>query len=533
MMGYALRRPRLRTLFALLGVALLAACSGSPASFLNDGAAFDAAMSALRSEIGEHPRLLRIEVDASRIAFEAQDPHDRDHVDRWQYGVVSGLAVFSARRLTGPQAVQLQLVNPDLEANLFDLDAVDLSVMPKLMSAAVARARLQNAAAVTRIEIARQTFILPSPTSGDIRWALHVDSGREHAEIYANAQGVVVRADLANTLRAQRLNLVDDPAVVADAAAAFRDSAGAAPVLTKVDISAKTVNFSTNIRDGNMAKLGFAIPATASFTWDPNGLARRLGNIDANLLMGNAGPAPFGVDDVNWSLLAQLERDALARFAVPKARVTGVGIAKSSEQPGPPVLAWTVEITEPGGEVTSVIADAQGAIQRVILPASRRPKLNWLDAATIAAAIERIAPTFGYDAKIASIAFDDRGGRITIDERDNGGRPATFDFSPDGVARAAKSFLLNERGPRFGAADVASLNEWTIGALEAQALNRLGAGRPVYLESVTIGAHFFVQQAGAHAIEVRVRDVAEDSVRAQYAWIVFDFNGRVLDLATF
>jgi hypothetical protein len=236
---------------------------------------------------------------------------------------------------------------------------------------------------------------------------------------------------------------------------------------------------------------------------------------------------------VNWAVLPQLERDALAHVAIPKASVTGVGIAKSSEQPGPPVLAWTVEITEPGGEVTSVIADAEGAIQRVVLPASRRPKVNWLDAATIAATIERIAPTFGYDAKIASIVFDDRGGRITIDERDNGGRTATFDFSSDGVTRAAMSFVLNERGPRFGAADIAPLNEWTIGALESEALNRLGAGRPVYLESVTIGAHFFVQQAGARAIEVRVRDVAEDSVRAQYAWIVFDFNGRVLDLATF
>jgi hypothetical protein len=388
-------------------------------------------MSALRSAIGEHPRVLRIEVDAGRVTIEAQEPHDRGHVDRWQYGVVNGPSVFSAKRLTGPQAVQLQLVNPDLEANLFDLDAVDLAVMPKLMNAAVARARLLDAAAVTRIEIARQTFILPSPTSGDIRWTLHVEGGLEHAEIYANAQGVVVRADLGNTLRAQRLNLVDEPAAVADAAAAFRDSAGAAPVLTKVEISAKTVNFSTNIRDTGLAKLGFGIPATASFTWDPQGLERRFRNLDANVLMGNAGLAPFAVDDVNWSVIAQLERDALARVATPKARVTGVSIVKSSEQPGPPVLAWTVEITEPGGEVTSVIADAQGAIQRVVLPESRRPKLNWLDAATIAAAIERIVPTFGYDAKIASIVFDDRGGRITIDERDNGGRPATFDFSSD------------------------------------------------------------------------------------------------------
>jgi hypothetical protein len=42
-----------------------------------------------------------------------------------------------------------------------------------------------------------------------------------------------------------------------------------------------------------------------------------------------------------------------------------------------------------------------------------------------------------------------------------------------------------------------------------------------------------VRQAGAHAIEVRVRDMAEDFARAHYAWIVFDFNGRVLGFVTF
>jgi hypothetical protein len=42
-----------------------------------------------------------------------------------------------------------------------------------------------------------------------------------------------------------------------------------------------------------------------------------------------------------------------------------------------------------------------------------------------------------------------------------------------------------------------------------------------------------VRQAGAHAIEVRVRDIPEDSVRANYAWIVYDFSGRLLDSSTF
>jgi hypothetical protein len=32
---------------------------------------------------------------------------------------------------------------------------------------------------------------------------------------------------------------------------------------------------------------------------------------------------------------------------------------------------------------------------------------------------------------------------------------------------------------------------------------------------------------------VRLRDAPEDSVKAEYAWIVYDFGGHVLDFVTF
>jgi hypothetical protein len=92
-------------------------------------------------------------------------------------------------------------------------------------------------------------------------------------------------------------------------------------------------------------------------------------------------------------------------------RVVRLHVEKSSERPGGPVLVWTVEITEPSGEVTSVIADTQGAIQRVLLPPSRRPPVDWLNPATIAGAVASVGPTFGAATRIASIVFDDRGGR--------------------------------------------------------------------------------------------------------------------------
>ena len=522
---------RTKAVSPLVGLMLLAACSSAEASFLDDNAAFGLAISVLRSAIGDHPRVLKIEVDSNGIAIEVQDPHNRTHVDRWRYGIVRYLQAFPVKRLTGPQAVDLQLVNPDLEANLFDLDAVDLSAASKLMSAAIARVHLQDPAAVTHMEIVRQTFILPKPSSGDIRWTLRIDSGREHAEIYANAKGIVMGVDVSDTQRARTLNLLNEPTLAADAAAAFRSIIGAGPVLTTVAISPKTVSFDTNIREQTMAKLGSSMPATASFTWDLNGIQQRLGTIDVNAQMGTPGPAAFSVDDVNWTILAKLEQDALAKVALPQANVKRLGVSKRSGQPGGPVLAWTIEITEPSGEVTSVIADTKGVIQRVVLPASRQPKINWLEAATIAGAIARIVSIYGPDAKIASIVFDDRSGRITVDDPANAGRPATFEFSPDSVVRAAISFSLNSMVPRFNVSDIASLNEQKLAKLEADALKQLGTRGTVYLESVSIGAHPFVRKAGAHAIEVRVRDRAEDSVQAHYGWIVFDFNGQVLDFS--
>ncbi len=87
-------------------------------------------------------------------------------------------------------------------------------------------------------------------------------------------------------------------------------------------------------------------------------------------------------------------------------------------------------------------------------------------------------------------------------------------------------------GPRFHGADLAPLTEQKFAALEADALKRLSGGKTAYLESVTLGAHPFVQKAGARAIEVRVRDIAQDSIQAHYGWIVYDFSGRVLDLST-
>lgn len=523
------RAPWFAVISLMVPIALWASAAG--AHYLDDPAAFDVAVSILRSKVGDRARVLKIEIDRDGIAIETQDPNARRHIDRWRYGTVTYLNSISVKRLTGPQAVDPTLINPDLEANLFDLDSVDLSVTTKVIQSALARAALDDPAAVTHIEIARQVFILPNPSSGDVRWTLSVDSGRERAAIYANARGNITGADLSGTRRARTLNIVENLALAADAAAAFRTGVSAGPVLTKVGIEPTIVTFSTSVRDSAMPQLGVTLPAFTTYTWDLNGLQRRLGRIEVGL--DSAATASFKVEDIDWTIIGKLARDSLVRAALPNAKILSLTVARSSEQPGLPALAWTVELVEPTGERTKVIADLRGVIERVVLPESRRPKLNWLDAGTIAAAIARVSGTFGRDAKIASLVFEERGARITVDDPANGGQPATYDFSHDTVTRASISFSLDAMGPRFAVSDLAALDEKKLAALENEAMKRLAGNRVAYLESLTIGAHPFVRKAGAHAIEVRLRDRAQDSVQAHYAWIVFDFDGRPLDFVKF
>jgi hypothetical protein len=527
----SLRSSHMKVLSAMVGVTVIVACGSAEASFLDNETELGQAIPALRSAIGNHPRVLKIEVDPDIVTVEAQDSRNPEHVNRWQC-VNRVLGFIPMRWVTGPEAVDLQLLDPDLEANLFDLNAVDFSAMSKLEKAAIEHAQMQDAAVVTSMEIARQTFLVPRPTSSDIRWTLHITSGREHADVFASAQGVITGADLSGTQRAKSLNLFKEPDLMVDAAKAFRAAIGAEPILTGVGIEEKMVSFGTNIRDTGFGKLIGDMPATCSYSWDLDGLIQRLGRIDVNAQMGTQGPAPFSVDDVDWTILAKLEANSLAKVAIPQAQVTRIGIEKSSAAPGGPVLAWTVEVTDAGGEITSVVADNKGAIERVVLPESRRPKIVWLDPAALAGAISRVGTIFGPNARIASIVADDKSGRITVDDPANGGRPATFDLSADGVTRAGMTFSIGSTGPRFGVTDLASLTEQKIATLEAEALKKLGKNKMVYLESVSIGPHPFVRDAGARAIEVRVRDVPEDSAKAEYGWIVYDFNGHVLDFVT-
>lgn len=140
----------MRVLSTFVGVVFMVAFRSPDASFLDNDTELSQAIPALRSAIGNHPRVLKIEVDPNVVTIEAQDPNNLKHVNRWLC-VDRVLGFIPIRWVTGPEPVDLQLLDPDLEANLFDLDAVAFSATSKLENAAIKRAHIQDPALEQRI----------------------------------------------------------------------------------------------------------------------------------------------------------------------------------------------------------------------------------------------------------------------------------------------------------------------------------------------------------------------------------------------
>ena len=88
------------------------------------------------------------------------------------------------------------------------------------------------------------------------------------------------------------------------------------------------MSFLTNIADNRLGRLGGGLAHVANYTWDLNGLQSRLPSIDSSAMTQRLTQAPapvsFSVNDVDWTMLAKLEADALAKVNLSQAQITGI-----------------------------------------------------------------------------------------------------------------------------------------------------------------------------------------------------------------
>jgi hypothetical protein len=478
---------RLPAMLACLAcLAVLTGCRfGGSVSFFDEDNAIERAVASLKARIGAPVRVLELTIGPDHVTIGAQDPANRNRIDQWRLERMN-VAWINWDRTSGPSPYEVTLVNPDLEANLFDLDEVDFDASIKLARAAIERAGLAGKSRVTRMEIARQIYILPKPSSGEIRWTIDVSSGRESVQVFADARGAIVGMNVSGTDRAKNLDILRDLNLVADAAQAFRYILGTDAILTAVSINSSSIGFETNVIDPSPPiPVSGSLSASRAYTWNLNGLQRAISRINADAAFG-ATRNVFSVDDADWKLLPKIAAAAAGQLSMPQGRVTGIEISKPVNPIGQPIVLWKIEVTDQNKEKGYILADTAGTLKKVMLPESWRTATDWYDPATMAATFARLGVDFGQDRQYAEITIFNDKVIITAQDHMQENISREIILSDGGYDRSGSPSMLAAKNVPFRIGDLSALTTERIRDLEARTLATLKMP-PKTISSITIG----------------------------------------------
>ena len=514
-------RPLLVTLACF---ALLAGCRfGGAISYFDEDNAIEQAIGTLKARIGAPVRVLNLSIAPDQVTIRAQDPANRNRVDEWRLTRMNVVGI-NWDRVSGPSSYQLTLIDPNLEANLFELDEVDFASAIKLARAAVERAGLASKAQVTRMAIARQVYILPAPASGEIRWMVDVSSGKESVQVFADARGTIVGMNVGGTDRAKNLDILRELNLVADAAQAFRYILGADAILTEVNIGSSSVGFETNVDDPSAAiPVSGSLSARRVYTWNLNGLQRAIGAINADAALGTTRYA-FSADDVDWKLLPKIAAAAPGQLGMPQGRVTGIEVSKPVNPIGQQTVLWKIEVTDQNKEKGYVLADTAGAVKKVVPPESRRTATDWYDPATMAATFARLGVDFGQDRRYAEITIFNDKVIITAQDHMQEDLLREIILSDNGYDRSGTPSMTAAKNVPFRIGDLSALTAERIRDLEAKTLATLKMP-PKTISSITIGrGSMDPSPKGNITIEIR----AEERPFGRAGRINYELDGTVI-----
>ncbi|SPJ13966.1 hypothetical protein SBDP2_1230008 [Syntrophobacter sp. SbD2] len=458
-----------------------------------------------------------------------QDPAQPSHIDEYslEHEYIEHVYKYEGHyhrvNLTGPKPVQLTLINENLEENLFDLSDVNIAGAAETSKSALDRTALEGGA-VASIHIQRHLFLIPSAHCGDVEWEIHVKSDREYANAYADAKGRINRLNLDGTNRAKNLNLFADVKEVQNIIGMMREVFGSTPGILKLHLNRNFLGF--DARDPQKPK------RLMSFTANLNGV---LMGLDAF----NGGPgAPqlpydrfFAVDDVDWSCIPEILKQAQLKLEIPKGRLYMVTLEKpvfgGSAQP----LRWTVEIRDDEGENGEVEFDPRGAVMQVKLPKSRQVHLSMFEPDGAAKAILGIKKTFGPHAKLIELSFEKHRAMLTAANPKQPGHLRDFMYDEDHFADLpAMDMTPFYRGLRaesfFDLDDIEAALPPMLAQLEKTTLERLKIADGK-IERITIAKHQKMQPVNPNVtIEIRAKNADKNG------WVTFDMQGKVVSAMT-
>lgn len=380
-----------RILVGLLTIQLIALAPASlqaqerQASLLEGKGAADA-LAKLTAKMKAPVRALVIEIKPMSFTLQVQDPAAPTHIDEYRYARRPGvLALLGEAAVSGPHPVQLSLINPRLEENLFNLADVNFAAVPETIREALKRVKVEGGE-VQGITIRRQLLL---NQSGPVEWSIYVRGPRESATAYADAAGKIRRLDLTGTTRAETLDLTQGGEMLAEAIATIRDQFGAGPIFKSFGLSTKSVSF--KIRDPKNAA------DSVGHYWNINGIQKSTDIMPAEIRRrmgeGVRDELLFSIDDVDWSRLPALRKSALEKAVVPGGNISSIDVDRPPTEGDAKPVRWRFDVRAGLlGEGTVVEFDAKsGAFTRVNLPKSRQTAVNYVEPETAGRAIAAIA----------------------------------------------------------------------------------------------------------------------------------------------
>ena len=504
----------------LLGTVFLTGCTRQKEVNMFEGATANDALTELSKKIGHPVRALKVQITPLAFSVQVQDPAQPRHVDEYRlehiYGMNDRLHHVS---VTGPTAVQLNLINENLEENLFDLADVNIAGLASAAQEAVGRASLEDTGAVKEINIQRHLFLIPSARSGDVEWDISVKSDREYANAYADAKGHLTRMNLDGTTRAKNLNLFTDMKELKNVTDMMRSAFGSSRAIKLLHFEKNYLWFDGRIPQ-NPKKL-------AGFTVNLNGVLNRG---DATPGITGAPPADamfFAVDDVDWSQVPAILKEAQAKLEIPGGSIYKVSVGTSTFDGDVQPVRWTVEVRDGNGENGEVDFDAKGAASSVRLPKDRRPPVNMFAQDGAKQAIADIRKKFGPHAKLMELRFDDKRAILITRNPKETERLRDYIYDQDHFADFPGSdhtpfyrgfgddwlFDLDEAEPAFLP---------KMDALEKQTLERLKLSNGK-IERITISRQKNMQ-LGNQKVLIEIRATGDHD---KSGWVNYDLQGNV------
>jgi len=511
-----------------VAVAIVGLFAGTPAlaadipTFFDEGKA-QATLETIFDKAKHPTKVLSVDIRAYEFEVEVQDPDSPKHIDGWTDEIrTSGVMRYiSPEAITGPSPVEPTLVNPDLEGNLFNLKPSDLALVHQLIVDAAARARLEDPVRDARLLLKRQLFLVPAASSGPPEWSVEISSGRESATIYADMSGRITHANFDGTRRAQTLNYLNGGKELDDVVAMVADALGKDRIIKSAIVYDKSLGFVATNPDHP--------DRDASFTAGINGVYQVVLDTPVNVNIPNqAPPGRFAITDIDWSILPKLQQAARDQLLLPGGRIALVKLSKPNAGVNGPQIEWEINVEAANDPATQgyVTFDVNGKVLHTRYPPGKGPKLDMLDAASIAPAFDALQQALGEHAAMTELEFRDERLMLTTRDPKNPDERLVFEYRGEALSR---SIMAPLEWPTFGPDWFFDLSQarpvvdhWAD--MEKDALSRLGLADGK-IERVTISKQkLFMPHNDRILVEVR----AESGKRS--GRVVYDLNGKAVDI---